>query len=323
MSWPVWIETLKERYLSEQASVFLLHGAGVASGRWVVEGQTLDCLTTLNRFLRGSRQILGMVDPGLGLSFADPADRNLFRGLVEADRVLSGSTNVLREDQPREALSLAWKALSAAASPPQGYVLLFAEAWSGNHKKAMRPLPEDVPALSQWPTSELIRGGDKVVVLLAERIDGVHPELLATLGDGIVHVGEELATVTVTDEVTELPELYDLPPAVEAPVRPVLAEGLTGAFEAAFRDALAGTVDQDDALPVRQALAEVLHAHGRFEGTVDGEAFAHWYASDIVLGAAAGQLMDATRNADLDEVLHENAQVRVLVRRLTRVLEST
>ena len=322
MSWPAWIETLKDRYLGEQASVFLLHGAGVATGRWDVDGQTLDCLTTLNRFLRGSRQILGVLDPALGLSFADPADRNLFRGLVEADRVLSGSTNVLRDDQPREALAMVYKALHAAASPAQGYVLLFAEALGGKHQKAMRPLPEGVPALSQWPATPAIREGDKVVVMLAEHVDGVHPELLAALGDGLVHVGEELAPVTVTDEVTELPELYDLPPAAAAPAPVPSSGGLAAAFVHELREALAGSVEQADALPVRTALARVLHAHGRFEGTADGEAFAHWYASDIVLGAAAGQLMDATRNADLDEVLHENAQVRVLVRRLERVLES-
>ncbi|GEM_PF-5529188 len=323
LSWPDWIETLKARYLADEASVFLLHGRGVADGRWIVDGQTLDCLTTLNRFLRSSRQILGVVDPELGLSFADPADQNRFRGLVEAERVLSGSTNVLRDEQPREALTMVWRAMSAALPPVQGYVLLFAEAFSGNMKKGMRELPEGVPSLSRWPSDPVVREGDKVVVMLAEALDGVHPELVAALGAGLVEVDGHRPPVPVTDEVTDLPELYDLPPAVE-PSPPAEAGALEAAFEAAFAEALASSVPQGDAMPVRQALAVVAGQHGRFEGVADGEGFAHWYASDVVLRAAAEQLMTAAQGSrELSEVLHENAQVRVLVRRLTRLLESS
>ena len=41
--WPDWIEELKRRYLAEEASVFLLHGA-VDVVAWPYEDELLDAL---------------------------------------------------------------------------------------------------------------------------------------------------------------------------------------------------------------------------------------------------------------------------------------
>ena len=43
MTWPQWIEELKERYLADAGNVFLLVGPAQAK-RWTVEGETLTLL---------------------------------------------------------------------------------------------------------------------------------------------------------------------------------------------------------------------------------------------------------------------------------------
>ena len=213
--WPDWIEELKSRYLNNEASVFLLHGA-VDAGRWVVEGQTVDCMTTLVQFLSRSREILGVLDPKRGLSFPGVGDRSRFQRLVEVRRTLDGDITSLREDKPDECLALLHKALSTAG-PTQGYVLVYAEQLLPEKKRPLPSLPAGAPAFKDWIGDPALRNSDNLVVLLTEDLERVHRDVRALVGRGLIEVPDEHPPVVVTHEVTADVDLGGLPPVPGLP----------------------------------------------------------------------------------------------------------
>jgi len=213
--WPDWIEELKSRYLNNEASVFLLHGA-VDAGRWVVEGQTVDCMTTLVQFLTRSREILGVLDPKRGLSFPGVGDRARFQHLVEARRTLDGDITSLREDKPEECLALLHKALSTSG-PAQGYVLVYAEALFPEKKRPVPSLPAKVPSFTEWLQDPVLRNSDNLVVLLTEDLEKIHRDIRARLGRGLIEVPDEHPPVEVTHEVTADVDLGGLMPTPGLP----------------------------------------------------------------------------------------------------------
>ena len=127
MTWPQWIETLKERYLANQASVFVLHGA-VSSGRWSYAGESLDCPGILRRFLERSRDMVGLLEWETAtlavkprLRFPGIQDGGRFARHLGARMVLDGITESLQPATPEKALGLIWLALDTPGASPSAW----------------------------------------------------------------------------------------------------------------------------------------------------------------------------------------------------------
>lgn len=184
MNWPQWIETLKERYLAEQASVFVLHGA-VQSGRWTYAGESVDCPELLRRFLERSRDMVGVlewetatVDTKPRLRFPGIEDRGRFTRHLGARMVLDGMTESLQPATAEKALGLIWLAMDTPGAS-QGWILTQAQRLAHARKRQQVQTGLKGPSLGTWPTATWLRESNNVVVLLVEDLAELSPELVA------------------------------------------------------------------------------------------------------------------------------------------------
>ena len=184
MTWPQWIETLKERYLANQASVFVLHGA-VSSGRWSYAGESLDCPGILRRFLERSRDMVGLLEWETATAAVKPRLR--FPGIQDGGRfarhlgarmVLDGITESLQPATPEKALGLIWLALDTPGAS-QGWVLTQTQRLANAQERHAVETGLKGPALETWATAPWLRESNNVVVLLVEDLAELSQALVA------------------------------------------------------------------------------------------------------------------------------------------------
>ncbi len=190
MSWPPFIEELRRRYRADEANLFLLHG-GVAEGRWDIGGQAVDCLTLLVRMLVQTREVLGVFDPGVGLTFSTLEDELRFHRIVAARRTLDNQTRALDLDQLEDALVAIWTAVTTATTR-QAFVILHAERLAA---RSRLKLPDGVPAPVDWAGHPDLRATDNALLLLADDL----PAVRTGLGSGLAEVTVPADSVEVED----------------------------------------------------------------------------------------------------------------------------
>jgi hypothetical protein len=177
MGWPGWIEELRSRFLADEASVFLVHGE-VDDKVWDVDGESLDAVGVLVRFLRPTRPVIGILrphPPPSRLEFADFTDRSKFDNLVRAYEAVEGRTDHLGEQEPDQALGKIWRALSTAGTD-QAYLVTNTERLVPGHRKRVDPIP-GAPDLFAWPRHPALRKSNNVIVFLTEDPSTVRSEL--------------------------------------------------------------------------------------------------------------------------------------------------
>ena len=218
MSWPVWIDELKQRYLAGEASVFLLHG-DVVHGRWSLDGQIVDAPELLRRFLERSKDIVGIFepDPSQGgvppelrrskLSFPGVQDYGIFKRLVSARFTLDGRSGRKRSDSVEEALGLIWLGLGSPGRS-QAWILTDAGRIAPAARKRLPDLAHGAPALSGWNRDAALRGSDNVVLLLAEDRAAVRADVLDSVVCVEVPASKAVATPRL-DAAEEIEEALD------------------------------------------------------------------------------------------------------------------
>jgi len=177
MAWPGWIEELRARFLADEASAFLVHGQ-VTDDVWDVDGQTLDAVGVLVRFLRPTRPVIGILrphPPPSRLEFAAFTDRAKFENLVRVYEAVEGRTDHLDEQDPEHALGRIWRALSTTGTD-QAYVVTGADRIAPGHRKRVEPIP-GAPDLFSWPRHATLRKSNNVMVFLVEDPATVRVEL--------------------------------------------------------------------------------------------------------------------------------------------------
>jgi len=292
MSWPRWIEELRQRYLANEASVFLLTGQ-VEGLRWYLDGESLDCVGVLRAFLAPTREVLGILrtqpEPS-GMEFAGIADRVQFENLVKSAEMLRGKVDIYQESDPYQAMSKIWRALSTTGTD-QAYIIRDIDALLPAQRQHIEPLP-GAPPLPEWPTNAALRASNNIVLLLTADPATVRADLV------------EAATQIVVDDVIEPQET--LVPAVRATpsseeLRPQLVAHLNAALAAHPVAHRAGQ------LPVMDAVARAIADHVRGVWgplsfslgeddalVVDGpraDRFKAAWRGDIALSAAAGMIL--------------------------------
>ena len=279
MSWPVWIEELKRRYLAGEASVFLLHG-DVVQGRWNLDGEALDAPSLLRRFLERSKDIVGIFepDPSLGkdppelrrskLNFPGVQDYGMFKRLVSARFTLDGRSASQRTDSVEEALGLIWMGLGSPGRS-QAWILTDAGRIAPARRKRLPEYAHGAPALASWNRDSALRASDNVVILLAESSDEVRADVVESLAcievpPSRVVVKEASARLAAAEEVEEAADDgYSLRRAArddyaqEAAVAEVEALGEEAPTESVEVPSLQREAQQDFAEPADQPSDEV------------------------------------------------------------------
>ena len=351
MPWPSWIAEIKKRYLADEASVFLLHGA-VRGAHWVVDDASMDCATVLQKFLGRTRPVVGLLTSGQGLSFDGIGDRGTFDRLVAAVELMAQRTTPLSDQDPSQALGRIWLALASTGSD-QGYIVADVEQLLPEHRKRIDPLAASAPPLWEWCSHDRIRQSNNILLLLTPRLDAVRKELVAA--SSVIEVEPPVAVAEVDPAVSPQKDIAVADPDAEAEIEAFLArqsesagaEDIDDGFD--LTDALLATLTAhpvttwDVRLPVLDAAGRVLAARipaqigqitwsvneeGQAVGTGKG---ADWllerWRADIALDAAAGMLLGDIETPEGTEFIEAPSElsataVKALCRRLDKIVDS-
>ncbi|MED5373335.1 MAG: hypothetical protein VX899_20110 [Myxococcota bacterium] len=268
MNWPQWIETLKERYLAGESSVFVLHGA-VRTGRWDYAGDPVDCPELLRLFLERSRDVVGILrwekadwEATPRLDFPGIEDRGRFTRHVNARLILDGVAQRPDSRKAPELLGLMWLSMDTAG---MDHAFLLDQAQRLHHARKKRGIDPvlGAPPLAQWNQHPAFRESNNVVVLMVESLDELHPSLVAA--GSVIQVPEHQVQPPAPAPVVTGPSTQDAMAEVEAALSsaadtPVDAPSHATASQE-VEDALSlrrGPLDDD---PVEPAPPEQEHSH--------------------------------------------------------------
>lgn len=347
-----WLEAIKEAYMADRASVFLLHGPGTRA-QWTLDDLTDDFVDVLVHFLSRTREVVGLYDPPQALRLPGIGDRGRFDNLISAAFLVSGTHIALAEDQPGECLAKLWIALSDRATP-QGYVIGAIETIYPGHRPRLIDLANDTPHLWEWAVSDRIRKSNHIVLLVADNLENVRDELVSACETVEVPHPRKVAALPDTgDEAfheTQVPNPLDEEPTLEsptemleselaepppAPTGDVDLEALASDLNSAIRAALA-THDEStrpSKLPVMAAVAQILGERRGAPGALtwsldeDGKAipsgdgaedFLALWRSDIALDASAGMLIGKLGQGIPDQL--DGTGLRALAKRISKKL---
>jgi len=186
-AWPSWAEELRDRYLSGEASMFLLHGNVRDVYAWPAdkEGQEVEYLNLrdfLERFLARSKEIVVYYNVSEGIVLPSPAMNRRFRTVANARRALEG--NAPLDTWPRRTSEVLPLLESLVTDPAQraAIVLDFVEtivpmgdmSFMGEGDKA------NLVALQRWSSDPALLQSDNLVILVSENLSDVHRRVVAS-----------------------------------------------------------------------------------------------------------------------------------------------
>lgn len=184
-SLPPWAEELRHRYLSGEASMFLLHGNVRDVYPWEEADGTVRYIPLrdfLERFLGRSKDIVVYYNLSEGLEFQDKAGAARFRAAVEARRILKGDGPLgSLPSEPNEVLGV----LEDLVTDPgvrAGVILDYVEtiapmgelSFMGGADKS------NLVTLLRWSQDPALLRTDNLVLLVTERLSDVHRRVVAS-----------------------------------------------------------------------------------------------------------------------------------------------
>jgi AAA+ superfamily predicted ATPase len=180
---PGWAEELKQRYLSGEASMFLLHGNVRDLQAWS-EGEQVRYLSLrsfLERFLGRSKEIVVYYNCSEGFEFPDRPHRARFLRAINARRTAEGRQELVGLPRsPSEAMP-AVEDLITDPAQRAGVILDYTEtivpmgdlAFMSESDKA------NLVALQRWATDPGLLSSDNLVVLITENLADVHRRVVS------------------------------------------------------------------------------------------------------------------------------------------------
>ena len=187
-----WAQELKDRYLSGEASMFMLHGNVRDLVPWE-EGEQVRYLgirSFLERFLGRSKEIVVYYNCSEGFEFPDRAHRGRFLRAVNARRVIEGEPELVDLSRsPSDALPVIEDLVTDPAQRA-GVIIDYVEtivpmgdlAFMSDLDKA------NLVALQRWSTDPGLLNSDNLVILVSENPSDVHRRVVSNA---------QLATVEV------------------------------------------------------------------------------------------------------------------------------
>lgn len=182
---PSWAEELRLRYLSGEASMFLIHGNVRDVHPWEdPDGKVvwLSIREFLERFLTRSKDIVVYYNLSEGLEFPDTRSKARFRTAVNARRALRGDEALdSMPRSPNEVLPIIEDMVtdtSQRAAVVIDYVEMIAPmgelAFMSENDKA------NLVAMERWASDPALLQSDNLVLLVCETLSDVHRRLRST-----------------------------------------------------------------------------------------------------------------------------------------------
>jgi transitional endoplasmic reticulum ATPase len=180
---PRWAQELKDRYLSGEASMFMVHGNVRDLVPWE-EGEQVRYLSIrsfLERFLGRSKEIVVYYNCSEGFEFPDRAHRGRFLRAVNARRVIEGEQELLELSRsPSDALPVIEDLVTDPAQRA-GVIIDYVEtivpmgdlAFMSDLDKA------NLVALQRWATDPGLLNSDNLVILVSENPSDVHRRVVS------------------------------------------------------------------------------------------------------------------------------------------------
>lgn len=184
-SLPPWAEELRHRYLSGEASMFLLHGNVRDVYPWEDADGSVRYLTLrefLERFLARSRDIVVYYNLSEGLELPDKVSSARFKAAIDGRRLLEGKPTLTGlPTEPDEVLALL-EDLVTEASVRSGVILDYVEtiapmgelSFMGSADKA------NLITLLRWSQDPALLRTDNLVVMVTERLSDVHRRVVSS-----------------------------------------------------------------------------------------------------------------------------------------------
>jgi len=182
---PPWADELRRRYLSGEASMFLLHGNvrdlypwddGEGPVRYVPLREFLE------RFLGRSKDIVAYYNLSEGIEFPDRISATRFRAAIDARRMLEGKTPL--GNLPADAFDVlgVLEDLVTDSTVRAGVVLDYVEtvapmgelSFMGSQDKS------NLVTLLRWSQDPALLRTDNLVLLVTERLSDVHRRVVAS-----------------------------------------------------------------------------------------------------------------------------------------------
>jgi transitional endoplasmic reticulum ATPase len=180
---PRWAQELKDRYLSGEASMFMLHGNVRDLVPWEdgEQARYLSIRSFLERFLGRSKDIVVYYNCSEGFEFPDRAHRGRFLRAVNARRVIEGEPELLDLSRnPSDALPVVEDLVTDPAQRA-GVIIDYVEtivpmgdlAFMSDLDKA------NLVALQRWATDPGLLNSDNLVILVSENPSDVHRRVVS------------------------------------------------------------------------------------------------------------------------------------------------
>lgn len=183
---PAWATTLRERYLSGESSVFLLHGNVRDIQPWADGGGTLgyvDVREFLTRFLGRNKDLLVYYNLSEGLEFPTPAMATAFKRAVDARRILERREPV-GEPLPRAPLGVLGLIEDLVTDPTQraAVVVDYLETIVPNGELSFMGEADkaNLVTLHRLGGDPGLLASDNLVVLVTETLSDVQRRLVAS-----------------------------------------------------------------------------------------------------------------------------------------------
>ena len=181
---PGWASDLRDRYLSGEASLFLIHGNVRDLHAWQTEEGTefVSLGAFLERFLGRTRDLLVHYDVSQGLRFPDKAQARAFEAVVDAQRALAGEPplgvlprplgdvlscleQVLTDPTRRSAVILDFFEMIVPRADP---------AFMSQNDKA------NLVTLRRWSSLPALQAVDNLVILVTEQLADIDRAILSS-----------------------------------------------------------------------------------------------------------------------------------------------
>ncbi len=182
---PPWAVTLRDRYLSGEASLFLLHGNVRDLQPWDAgdgEIEWLGLRVFLERFMSRTREVVAYYNVSQGICFSDASHERRFRTSVNTRRMLEGAPQL--SELPR-ALHQVLPAIEAAITDPMqptGVIIDYFETIAPRADVAFMTHEDkaNLVTMRRWSTDPAFLATDNLVILVADSMSDIARSVLAS-----------------------------------------------------------------------------------------------------------------------------------------------
>jgi AAA+ superfamily predicted ATPase len=175
---PAWANELRNRYLSGESSLFVLHGNVRDIHPWD-EGngkvEYLDLRRFLERFLARTRDIVAYYNVSQGLCFTDRVHERRFQTMIDAKRMLEGAEKLVSLPRTPAAAIPLIEELITTSTQSSGVILDYFEMVCPNGDVSFMSSEDraNLVAMQRWASEPAFVGTDNIAIIVTQSLSDV------------------------------------------------------------------------------------------------------------------------------------------------------